>query len=75
MKVVNFGDPYTRRLTLRLTEMQYKYLLKMSDELETSPSDYIRYLILQSALVYDKDFMIMGGTSDENVEASSHNNI
>lgn len=73
MKVVNLGDPYTKRLTLRLTDIQYKHVVRMAEDLDTSPSDYIRYLIMQSAVMYDRDLILeTGGTSDENVEAGSN---
>lgn len=73
MKVVNLGDPYTKRLTLRLTDIQYKHVVRMAEDLDTSPSDYIRYLIMQSAVRYDRDLVLgTGGTSDENVEAGSN---
>lgn len=79
MKVVNLGDPFTKRLTLRLTEIQYEHIVKMAADLDTSPSDYIRYLIMQSALRYDPELVLnagnAGGTSDENVKADSDNNI
>lgn len=79
MKIVNLGDPFTRRITLRLTELQYRHICNMSLELGTSPSDYIRFLILQSAMQYDTDMMTnyrdLEGTSNENVKTSSDNNV
>ena len=74
MKTVNLGDPYTRKLTLRLSEIQYKHLIRMSEEFETSPSNYIRYLIDKSLSAYDREYIeqIMGGTSNENVKANSN---
>lgn len=78
VRIVNLGDPFTRRITLRLTELQYRHICKMSLELGTSPSDYIRFLILQSAMQYDSEMMIskeLGGTSDENVKTGRNNNI
>ena len=75
MKIVNMGDPFMKRITLRLTEIQYEHIVKMSADLDTSPSDYIRYLIMQSALKYDPELVLncAGGTSDENVKADSDN--
>lgn len=80
MKIVNLGDPFTKRITLRLTELQYRHICNMSLELGTSPSDYIRFLILQSAMQYDADMMTtykesLEGTSNENVKASSYDNL
>lgn len=44
-KTVNLGDPYTHRVTLRLTDAQYEFLVKVSGVLGTSPSDYLRMSI------------------------------
>ena len=79
MKIVNYGDPFTKRITLRLTDLQYNHLLKVSSLIGTSPSDYIRYLITQSALNYGtEDMFYFGdgeGTSDENVKTCSNDNV
>lgn len=79
MKVVNLGEPYTKRITLRLTQLQYKHICNMAEELDTSPSDYIRYLILESALKYDRDLMMrldnQEGTSNANVETCCNDYI
>ena len=45
MKTVNLGDKYTHRVTLRLNEDQYDFLIKISSILGVSPSDYIRMAI------------------------------
>ena len=61
MKIVNMGDPFVKRITLRLTEIQYEHIVKMAADLDTSPSDYIRYLIMNSALRYDPELVFCAG--------------
>ena len=88
MKIVNLGDPFTRRLTLRLTERQYKFLVRISEEIGTSPSDYIRFLVTSSALNYGTEEMFrfendsfdnykedMEGTSNANVKTSINDSL
>lgn len=45
MKTVNLGDKYTHRVTLRLNEEQYEFLIKVSSILGVSPSDYLRMTV------------------------------
>ena len=42
MKTVNMGAKYTHRVTLRLNDEQYDFLIKVAEVLGVSPSDYIR---------------------------------
>lgn len=42
MNKVNLGDKYTHRVTLRLNDEQYDFLIKVSNILGVSPSDYLR---------------------------------
>lgn len=84
-KTVNYGDPLTQRLTLRLTDRQYDFLIKVSGLMGVSPSDYLRMVINTSMVSTSKslDYMISGnvgmlegkdgGTSNENVNADSNN--
>jgi len=87
MKTTNLGDPYTRRMTLRLTDPQMEFLQKISTIMGVSPSDYIRMaintsMVTSGSLVDDmvsgkaaRDFVQkgMGGTSNENVKTDSNN--
>ncbi len=76
MKIVNMGDPFIKRITLRLTDIQYEHVVKMATDLDTSPSDYIRYLIMQSALRYDPELVLnAGGTSNANVKTDNDDYI
>lgn len=50
MKTVNMGNKYTHRVTLRLNDEQYDFLIKVSEVLGVSPSDYIR-MVVNSGMV------------------------
>ena len=81
MKTVNLGDKYTHRVTLRLNEEQYEFLIKVSSILGVSPSDYLR-MTVNSGMVATKNGidelsngnMLKGmvGTN-ENVKTNSDN--
>lgn len=45
MNKVNLGDKYTHRVTLRLSDDQYDFIIKVSEILGVSPSDYLRMTI------------------------------
>lgn len=45
MNKVNLGDKYTHRVTLRLSDDQYAFIIKVSEILGVSPSDYLRMTI------------------------------
>lgn len=53
MNKVNLGDKYTHRVTLRLNEEQYEFLIKVSSILGVSPSDYLR-MSVNSGMVATK---------------------
>ena len=50
MKTVNMGSKYTHRVTLRLNDEQYAFLINVSEVLGVSPSDYIR-MVVNSGMV------------------------
>ena len=54
MKTVNLGDKYTHRVTLRLNEEQYEFLIKVSSILGVSPSEYLR-MTVNSGMVATKN--------------------
>lgn len=83
-KTVNLGAPYVHRITLRLTEEQQQFLIRISGMLGVSPSDYLR-MSINTAMVGMKKYddrleeaygAILGkeevGMSDENVKADSN---
>ena len=45
MGSVNLGSKYTHRVTLRLNDEQYDFLINISKMLDVSPSDYVRMSI------------------------------
>lgn len=53
-KTTNLGDKYTHRVTLRLNEEQYEFLIKVSSILGVSPSDYLR-MTVNSGMVATKN--------------------
>lgn len=62
MKVVNYGDAYFHRITLRLSDRQYDYVLFASQKFRISPSEYIRRLIDKS--------ICSGGTNENKMHNS-----
>lgn len=42
---VNLGSNYTHRITLRLNDEQYDFIIKVANLLGVSPSDYVRMSI------------------------------
>lgn len=84
MKTVNYGDKYEKRLTLRLTNEQYDYLVNVSNVLGVSPSEYLRMGINASIFTTGKEVEDMingvfkvnkGGTSNENVKTNINNQL
>lgn len=74
MKTVNLGDPFVKRLTLRLTQPQMDFVVAISKTLGVSPSDYFRMAI--NASMSNPDVIkIVGGTSNENVKTDSDNKL
>ena len=41
-KTTNLGDKYTHRVTLRLTDDQFNWLIEVSKILGVTPSEYMR---------------------------------
>lgn len=54
MKTVNLGNKYTHRVTLRLNDEQYEFLIMISSILGVSPSDYLR-MTVNSGMVATKN--------------------
>ncbi len=78
---MNLGSNYNHRITLRLNEEQYGFILKVSDILGVSPSDYLRMSINSGMVATKKDLdTIAGGNvlkgmvgTDEDVKTDSNN--
>lgn len=87
MNKVNLGANYTHRITLRLNDEQYNFLLKVATLLGVSPSDYVRMSINTGMIgmgnsldqftsgTYVADQLEKGievGTTNENVKTDSN---
>lgn len=87
MNKVNLGDKYTHRVTLRLNQQQYDFLIQVSELLGVSPSDYLRMTVNTGMMAFRNDMndLVTGngmkvvegmvGTQDENVKTNSNNLI
>lgn len=72
MNKVNLGDKYSHRLTVRLNEEQFQFLIDASAILGVSPSDYIR-MAVNSGMVMTKEQKKGTVGTNENVKANSDN--
>lgn len=89
MKTTNLGDPYERRMTLRLTNPQMDFLQKMGTLMGVSPSEYLRMAINASMVTTGKAVEGLlsgttakeiiekgiGGTPNENVKTNSNDKL
>lgn len=80
MNKTNLGSNYSHRITLRLNDDQYNFVIKIAEILGISPSDYMR-MSINSAMVATKtdlDTIVQGNLlkgavgTNENVKADSH---
>lgn len=84
----NLGDKFQHRVTLRLTDEQYEFLINVSSVLGVSPSDYIRMSVNAGMVAMKNDINDIRngnaisstaerlvGTSDENVKANIDNKL
>lgn len=55
MNKVNLGSNYNHRITLRLNEEQYEFIIKVASILGVSPSDYLRMSINSGMIATKKD--------------------
>ncbi len=73
MNTVNYGTPYNHRMTLRLNDEQYNFILECSKLLGVSPSDYIR-MSVNAGMVQVRELQKKGEVgTDENVKTNSDN--
>lgn len=54
-KTVNMGDKYEHRLTLRLTDKQFDFVVTCAELLGVSPSEYIRMSINAYLVASEKE--------------------
>lgn len=74
----NLGTNYNHRVTLRLNDDQYNFLIQVAKLLDVTPSDYIRMVINASLISSDGDIKNLINNSlkgevgtNENVKADS----
>lgn len=84
----NLGDKFQHRVTLRLTDEQYEFLINVSSVLGVSPSDYIRMSVNAGMVAMKSDINEIKngnavsstverlvGTSDENVKTNFNDKL
>lgn len=74
MNKVNMGEKYDKRITLRLNEKQYDFIIGVSEILGVSPSDYLRMVVNSGMVTMQKAEDNKKGTvgTHENVKANSN---
>lgn len=55
----NLGTNYSHRVTLRLNDDQYNFLIEIAKVLDVTPSDYIRMVINTGLVATDGDIQNM----------------
>jgi len=74
MKTTNLGDKYVHRVTLRLNQEQYDFIINVSEILGVSPSDYLR-MCIQTGMYAQKNGVqanVVGEVgTNENVKTDS----
>lgn len=74
MKTTNLGDKYVHRVTLRLNQEQYDFIINVSEILGVSPSDYFR-MCIQTGMYAQKNGVqanVVGEVgTNENVKTDS----
>lgn len=75
-KTVNMGEKYENRISLRLNDKQYDFLMKISEILGISPSEYLR-MVVNSGMVQMQNNESLKGMvgTHENVKTDSNNII
>lgn len=68
------GDELNHRITLRLNQKQYEFLIAVSKTLGVSPSDYIRMCLNAGMMSVDKSLLSEVGTH-ENVKTDFNNQL
>lgn len=74
-KTVNMGDKYDKRISLRLNEKQYQFLIDVSEVLGVSPSDYLRMVVNSGMVNYGDKFQKVEVGTHENVKTNIDNII
>lgn len=77
-KTVNLGDKYTHRVTLRLNDDQYNWLIEVANVLGVTPSDYLR-MSVNTGMVVTKEAAekqkVQEVGTNENVKTDKHDKL
>ena len=74
MNKKNLGDNYNHRITLRLNDSQYEFIVKVAKMLDVSPSDYMRMTINAGMVQYGKNIEDMtNGSMPEGTVGTNEN--
>lgn len=76
-KITNLGDKYTHRVTLRLTDDQYNWLIEVSKILGVTPSEYMRMSVNSGMVIMKQAEEQQKGEvgTNENVKTDKHDII
>lgn len=76
-KTTNLGDKYTHRVTLRLTDDQFNWLIEVSNILGVTPSEYMRMSVNSGMVIMKQVEEKQEGEvgTNENVKTDKHNII
>lgn len=76
-KTINLGDKYTHRITLRLNDDQYNWLIDVSKVLGVTPSDYLRMSVNSGMVIMKQAEEQQKGEvgTIENVKTDKHDII
>lgn len=71
MKTTNYGEPYTHRITLRLSDKQMEFIAKNCEVMGVSPSDFLRMSVNTAMYLAQETEKKLGGGAGthENVKA------
>lgn len=69
------GDELNHRVTLRLNEKQYNFLIAVAKTLGVSPSDYIRMCLNAGMVSVDKNLLCEVGTENADVKTNIDNQL
>lgn len=76
MKTVNLGDKYTHRVTLRLNDGQFDFLVRVSSMLGVTPSDYLRMSVNAGMMATEETvndtIKEMVGSNENDKTSSNH---
>lgn len=78
MKTVNLGKKYTHRVTLRLNDEQYDWLLAIAGVLGVTPSDYMRMSINTGMVTVQRGIISIDNGevgTNENVKTDSNDKL